>query len=65
MKEVNEELHTTILMVTHDAYAASFADRILIFKDGSILRELFKQDIDRRTFYETIAREVAKLDTER
>lgn len=65
LKEVNEELHTTILMVTHDAYAASFADRILIFKDGSILRELFKQDIDRRTFYETIAREVAKLDTER
>ena len=63
--EANEELHTTILMVTHDAYAASFANRILIFKDGSIIRELLKQDADRRTFYETIAQEVAKLDTER
>jgi putative ABC transport system ATP-binding protein len=52
-------------MVTHDAYAASFADRILIFKDGRIIRELFKQNDDRRTFYESIALEVAKLDTER
>lgn len=65
LKEANEELHTTILMVTHDAYAASFADRILIFKDGRIIRELFKKDADRRTFYEAIAREAAKLDTER
>ena len=65
LKEANEELHTTILMVTHDAYAASFANRTLIFKDGSIIRELLKQDADRRTFYETIAQEVAKLDTER
>ena len=65
LKESNETLNTTILMVTHDAYAASFADRILIFKDGCIIRELFRQNDDRRTFYESIAREVAKLDTER
>ena len=65
LKESNESLHTTILMVTHDAYAASFADRIMIFKDGCIIQELFKQNADRRTFYESIAREVAKLDTER
>lgn len=65
LKESNEQFHTTILMVTHDAYAASFANRILIFKDGRIIRELLKQNDDRRTFYESIAREVAKLDTER
>ena len=65
LKESNETLNTTILMVTHDAYAASFANRILIFKDGCIIRELFKQNDDRRTFYESIAQEVAKLDTER
>ena len=65
LKESNEALNTTILMVTHDAYAASFANRILIFKDGRIIRELFKQNNDRHTFYESIAREVAKLDTER
>ena len=65
LKESNKALSTTILMVTHDAYAASFADRILIFKDGCIIRELFRQSDDRRTFYESIAREVAKSDTER
>ena len=65
LKESNEKFHTTILMVTHDAYAASFANRILIFKDGQIIQELLKHDNDRRTFYESIAREVAKLDTER
>ena len=65
LKESNEKFHTTILMVTHDAYAASFADRILIFKDGNILQELLKQNENRRAFYESIAQEVAKLDTER
>ncbi|MCM1088153.1 MAG: ABC transporter ATP-binding protein [Muribaculaceae bacterium] len=65
LKKSNENLGTTILMVTHDIYAASFANRILIFKDGRIIQELLKQDNDRRTFYESIAQEVAKLDTER
>ena len=65
LRESNESLHTTILMVTHDAYAASFAGRILIFKDGCIIQELFKQNAGRRAFYESIAREVAKSDTER
>ncbi|GAA0800333.1 ABC transporter ATP-binding protein [Faecalicatena orotica] len=65
LKEANEELHTTILMVTHDAYAASFANRILIFKDGSIIRELHKHNGSRHEFYEKITAENAKLDTER
>lgn len=65
LKEANEDLHTTILMVTHDAYAASFTDRILIFKDGCIVKELCKGENDRRSFYEAIAQEVAKLDTQR
>ena len=43
LKEANEELHTTILMVTHDAYMCKFANRILIFKDGSIIRELLNR----------------------
>ena len=63
--EANQELHTTILMVTHDAYAASFANRILIFKDGCIIKELAKRGSNRRDFYEAIAAEVTRLDTER
>lgn len=65
LQEANQELHTTILMVTHDAYAASFAGRILIFKDGNITREIFRNNADRHGFYESIAAEVARLDTER
>lgn len=65
LKEANEDLHTTILMVTHDAYAASYADRIIIFKDGCIVKELCRGENDRRSFYEAIAQEVAKLDTQR
>ncbi len=63
--EANKELHTTILMVTHDAYAASFTGRILIFKDGCIIRELMNQGRSRRGFYEAIAAEITKLDTAR
>ena len=65
LKEANEDLHTTILMVTHDAYAASYADRILIFKDGCIVKELHRGEKPRRSFYEAITQEVAQLDTER
>ncbi len=65
LQEANEELKTTILMVTHDAYAASFANRILIFKDGCIIKELGKQQNNRGTFYELIIKEITKLDTKR
>ncbi len=35
-----DELGHTIVMVTHDAYAASYADRIVFLKDGRVAREL-------------------------
>lgn len=65
LQEANQEQHTTILMVTHDAYAASYARRIFIFKDGNIIQEIFRNNDSRRDFYESIAAEVARLDTER
>lgn len=61
LEEVNKELQTTILMVTHDAYAASYARRIIIFKDGQIVRELQKCKKERKIFFEEILKEVAKL----
>ena len=63
--EANKELQTTILMVTHDAYAASFTKRILIFKDGCIIKEIMNQGNNRRDFYESIAAEITKLDSAR
>lgn len=36
MDEINKNLNATILMVTHDAFSASFCQRILFLKDGNI-----------------------------
>ena len=65
LKAVNEELRTTILMVTHDAYAASFSSRILIFKDGNIVKELKKNKQNRKEFFEEILKEISKIDKNR
>ncbi|WP_368905638.1 ABC transporter ATP-binding protein [Bacillus wiedmannii] len=65
LKEVNEELQTTILMVTHDAYAASFSSRILIFKDGNIIKELKKNKQNRKEFFEEILKGISKIDENR
>lgn len=62
LKEVNEELHTTILMVTHDAYTASYSSRILMFKDGNIIRELHRNGRSRKAFFEDILKEVARVE---
>ena len=37
LKELNRELHQTIIMITHNPEAASYADRILLMRDGRIL----------------------------
>ena len=53
-KEMNEELNSTILMVTHDAFSASYASRILFIKDGKIFNEIIKGKKTRREFYDEI-----------
>ncbi len=60
---INEEDGTTILMVTHDANAASFCSRILFIQDGVIFHELRKKvpGEDRNSFYERIITVMAQL----
>lgn len=65
LSEVNQAIGTTILMVTHDPYAASYTDRILYFKDGHIISELRRHNRDRREFYEEIMREATRQDEQR
>lgn len=62
LKEVNEELGTTILMVTHDAYTASFSSRILMFRDGNIVKELKRNNRDRKEFFEDILKEITRIE---
>lgn len=51
---LNEKLGATILMVTHDAFTASYADRIIFIKDGKIFNELIKGNDTRKQFFEKI-----------
>ena len=53
-KEMNEELNATIFMVTHDAFSASFAGRVLFIKDGKIFNEIIKGNKSRGEFYDEI-----------
>ena len=54
IQSINEDLGATILMVTHDAFSASYANRILFLRDGAIFTEIRKCGDSRRTFFEKI-----------
>ena len=43
MQSINRQMGSTILMVTHDAFTASYAGRILFLRDGEIFTELVKR----------------------
>ena len=51
---LNQKVEATILMVTHDAFTASYASRILFIKDGKIFNELVKRNSSRKEFFEKI-----------
>ena len=51
---LNEKMKATILMVTHDAFTASYANRILFIKDGKIFNEIIKGNDTRKQFFEKI-----------
>lgn len=51
---LNEMQKATILMVTHDAFSASYCNRILFLRDGKIFHELIRGERDRRAFLQEI-----------
>lgn len=54
IQSIHEELGTTILMVTHDPFTASYGNRILFLQDGEILTELRKGSDSRGAFFDKI-----------
>ena len=54
LKHLNEDLMTTILMVTHDSFTASYAKRILFIKDGKVFHELRRGGDTRKEFFDRI-----------
>lgn len=57
---LNTNEQVSILMVTHDPFSASYADRILFIKDGKIGKEIKKQEKDREAFYQEIIQELGR-----
>ena len=53
LDEVNLHEETTILMVTHDPYTASYCNRVLFFKDGRFLSEIVRRS-SRKDFFEKV-----------
>lgn len=51
---LNKELDTTILMVTHDAFSASYAGRVIFIKDGRLFKEIYKGNDTRKVFFNKI-----------
>lgn len=61
LETLNDDLKATILMVTHDAFTASYADRIIFIKDGKIFNEISKGNKDRKNFFEDIIKIITLL----
>lgn len=51
---LNTELNATLLMVTHDAFTASYASRVVFIKDGKLFNELHKGESSRKVFFDEI-----------
>ena len=61
LETLNRDLSATILMVTHDAFTASYCSRILFIKDGRIFNELQRGTDTRKQFFDRIIEVVALL----
>ncbi|XZH93919.1 ABC transporter ATP-binding protein [Clostridium perfringens] len=60
-ESLNNDLEATILMVTHDAFTASYAHRILFIKDGKIFNELVRGTDSRKEFFDRIIEVITLL----
>lgn len=65
MEGMNQNYGATILMVTHDAFAASFATRVIFLKDGQIYNEVRKGNDTRKQFFDRIIDVVTLLGGQR
>lgn len=61
LQYMNQDLDVTILMVTHDAFSASYAGRVLFMKDGKLFHELRRGREERKEFFEEIIHVVSLL----
>ena len=63
LTELNERLSATILMVTHDAFSASYCRRILFIKDGEVFHQLYRGNMTNEELYVRISDTLTVLTT--
>lgn len=61
LQTLNREQQATILMVTHDPFAASHCQRIVFIKDGELVHEIFSQG-NKAEFYDQILLELRRIE---
>ncbi len=61
LEMMNQKMGATIMMVTHDSYAASFTNRVLFIKDGRLFNEIRRGALSREEFFARIMEVVAFL----
>lgn len=61
IETMNHQYQATVLMVTHDSFAASYTNRVLFIRDGRIFTELRRGDSPRREFFDRIMEVVAMM----
>jgi len=61
LSDLNVAQQATIMMVTHDAFAASYCKRIIFIKDGDLFTELVKGTTSRKDFFKKILDVLAAL----
>ena len=61
IETMNRQYQATVLMVTHDSFAASYTNRVLFIRDGRIFTELRRGDSPRREFFDRIMKVVAMM----
>ncbi|MDV4151813.1 ABC transporter ATP-binding protein [Clostridium sp. AL.422] len=54
IESLNENNKATILMVTHDAFAASYCKRVIFIKDGELYEELQRNELSRKQFFKKV-----------
>lgn len=59
--QAKNDLSATIFMVTHDSFAASFCDRVVILKDGNVRETLVRGSKERREFQDELLDMIGKL----
>lgn len=61
LEKLNNDLNTTIMMVTHDAFTASYSKRTLFIKDGKIFNEIIRGNDSRKEYFNRIIEVVTLL----